>query len=202
MKLSEINPDKLNNDLIKKIFFDIKKEEYDYADYIIIYGCHIKQLLDERLIHALFIIQNKKYNKIVLTGGIGAKGDFNESEYMYNFLIKNGVDKDRILIENKSTTTEENNINLLEMLELNLINKKTNIVLVSQELHMLRLILHWEKLLNNPNIEFYYDYTDDSILSYEKSINNPKVIELLKEQTTKIVKFINDGVYSDYNLDE
>ena len=42
MKLSEINPDKLNNDLIKKIFFDIKKEEYDYADYIIIYGCHIK----------------------------------------------------------------------------------------------------------------------------------------------------------------
>lgn len=121
---------------------------------------------------------------------------------MYNFLIKNGVDKDRILIENKSTTTEENNINLLEMLELNLISKKTNIVLVSQELHMLRLILHWEKLLNNPNIEFYYDYTDDSILSYEKSINNPKVIELLKEQTTKMVKFINDGVYSDYNLDE
>ena len=97
MKLSEVVPNKLDNELIKKIFFSINKEKYDYADYIIIYGCHIKSLLDERLIHALSIIENKKYNKIVLTGGIGISGDFDESEYMYNYLIKKGINKERII---------------------------------------------------------------------------------------------------------
>lgn len=46
MKLSELNSSELNIELIKKIFFNIKKENYQYADYIVIYGCHIKELLD------------------------------------------------------------------------------------------------------------------------------------------------------------
>ncbi len=200
MKLSSINPNELNNDLIKKIFFNVEKKDYDYADYIIVYGCHIKQLLDERLIHVLSITKRKRYNKIILTGGIGAKGDFNESEYMYDFLVRNGVEKDKIIVENQSTTTEENNINIMKMLDFNTINKSTNVVLVSQELHMLRLILHWKKLLNNSNINFYYDYVDDSILSYEKSINNPDVVKLLQEQTTKIVRFIKDSIYEDIDI--
>ena len=34
------------------------------------------------------------------------------------FLLKNGIDKDKILIEDKSTTTEENNENIMKMLNL------------------------------------------------------------------------------------
>lgn len=131
MKLSEINPNKLDNNLIKKIFFSINKEEYDYADYIVVYGCHIKELLDERLEHTLSIIKNKSYNKIILTGGIGVNGNFNESEYMYKYLIDNGINLNKIIIENQSTTTLENNINIMNMLNLNNIKDKTNIVLVS-----------------------------------------------------------------------
>ena len=155
MKLSEVVPNKLDNELIKKIFFSINKEKYDYADYIIVYGCSIKSLLDERLIHLLSIIENKKYNKIVLTGGIGISGDFDESEYMYNYLIKKGINKERIIIENKSTTTEENNINVLNMLDLNSVKNNTNIILVTQEAHMTRIMLHWKKIVNNSKIKFY-----------------------------------------------
>ncbi len=201
MKLSQIVPNKIDNNLLKKIFFSINKEKYDNADYIIVYGCHIKSLLDERLIHVLSIVENKKYSKIVLTGGIGVNGDFNESEYMRDYLIEKGIDEGRIIIENKSTTTEENNLNVLKMLSLNSIQQKTNIVLVTQEVHMTRIILHWKKIINNKNIKFYYDYVDKSTISYEKVINNSYLLKLLKKQVEKTIKFIKEGKYVDIDID-
>ena len=172
MKLSNIDVKEINNELIKKIFFNIKKEKYNNADYIIIYGCHIKELLDERLNHALEIIKNLDYKKIVLTGGVGINGDFNESKYMEEFLINNGILADKIIIENKSTTTEENNINILNIIDFNNIDKITNVVLVTHEFHILRLKLHWDKLLTNKNIRFFYDFCDSNLLSYQNIINN------------------------------
>ena len=201
MKLSQISPNKIDNNLLKKIFFIINKEKYDNADYIIVYGCHIKSLLDERLIHVLSIIENKKYGKIVLTGGIGVNGDFNESEYMRDYLIEKGIEEGRIIIENKSTTTEENNLNVLKMLSLNSIQQKTNIVLVTQEVHMTRIILHWKKIINNKNIKFYYDYVDKSTISYEKEINNSYLLKLLQKQAEKTFKFIKEGKYVDIDID-
>ena len=200
MKLSKINPNNLNNELIKKIFFSIPKEKYDNIDFIIIYGCHNKELLDERLIHALSIIKSKKYNKIVLTGGIGVNGDFNESEYMYNYLIKNKVSNENIIIENKSTTTEENNLNVISMLNLNTIKTKTSIVLVTQEVHMLRIMLHLNKVINNSNIKFYYDYVENSVVSYENVINNKELLKLIKKQFEKTVYFIKEGKYIDIDI--
>lgn len=202
MLLSSIDSNKLNDDLICKIFFSVKKERYEYADYLIIYGCHIKELLDERLTHALGIIHSGKVKKVVLTGGVGANGHFNESEYMYNYLIHNGVENNRIIIENKSTTTEENNINVMNMLNLKKDNKPLNIVLVTQQLHLIRLIMHWNKILSNNNINFYYDYVDNTVISYDNVIKNIELKKLLKQQVEKIKKFIEDGIYDDLDIDD
>lgn len=201
MKLSELNSSELNNELIKKIFFNIKKENYQYADYIVIYGCHIKELLDERLKYALKVLEEHDYGKIILTGGIGVNGDFNESEYMKDFLVNNNIDENKIIVENQSTTTEENNINIMNMLDLNNVKNFTNIVLVTQEFHLLRIILQWAKILNNNNIKFYYDYVDNSALSYDKIINSPELVELLKKQLEKTKLFIKEGQYIDINID-
>lgn len=164
MKLSSIDVNNLNNELIKKIFFNIKKENYDYADYVIIYGCHIKELLDERLNYALKILNKHNFDKVILTGGIGVKGDFNEAEYMKNYLINNSIDESKIIIENKSRTTEENNLNIMNMLDLKSIERPTSIVLITQEVHLSRIILHWSKILKNDNIHFYYDYVENSFI--------------------------------------
>lgn len=200
MKVSEIDSNKIDKNIIKKFFYNIKKEEYESADYIIIYGCHIKEILDERLNHALNILKNKKINKVVLTGGIGIKGDFNESSYMYNYLLNNGINKDSIIIEDKSKTTEENNINIVKLLNLNKITKPTKIVIVTHEIHMLRISTHYKKLINNNNIHFYYDYVNNSILSYEKLINNPSMYSLFKEQIEKTQKFISNKTYEDIDI--
>lgn len=201
MKLSKLNSSELSNELIKKIFFNIKKENYQYADYVVIYGCHIKELLDERLNYALRILNEHNYGKIILTGGIGVNGNFNESEYMEKFLIDNNIDKNKIIVENQSTTTEENNINIMNILDLNNVKNFTNIVLVTQEFHLLRIILQWAKILNNNNIKFYYDYVDNSVLSYDKIINSPELIRLLKKQLEKTKQFIKEGQYIDIDID-
>lgn len=201
MKLSSIDVNNLNNELIKKIFFNVKKENYDYADYVIIYGCHIKELLDERLNYVLEVLNKHKYGKVILTGGIGVKGDFNEAEYMKNYLINNSIDESKIIMENKSRTTEENNINVLNLLDLKSIEKPINIVLITQEVHLTRIILHWAKILKNDNIHFYYDYVENSVLSYERIINEPKLVGLLKEQLEKTKKFIKEGKYVDTEID-
>lgn len=201
MKLSELDCSRLNNNLIKRIFFSIKKENYKYADYVVIYGCHIKELLDERLQHALKVLKEHDYRKIVLTGGIGVNGDFNESEYMKKFLVANNIDENKIIVENESTTTEENNINIMNILDLNNVQKLTNIVLISQEFHLLRIILQWSKILINGNIKFYYDYVDNSALSYNKIINSQELVELLKKQLEKTKQFIKEGQYIDIDID-
>ena len=201
MKLSELNSSELSSELIKKIFFNIKKENYQYADYVVIYGCHIKELLIERLKYALKVLEEHDYGKIILTGGIGVNGDFNESEYMKKFLVDNNIDEDKIIVENQSTTTEENNINIMNILDLKNVQKFTNIVLISQEFHLLRIILQWSKILNNENIKFYYDYVDNSALSYDKIINSPELVELLKKQLEKTKQFIKEGQYIDMDID-
>lgn len=200
MKLSEVDTNSLDNELIKMIFFNIKKGKYNYADYIIVYGCHIKELLDERLNYALDVLNNHKFDKVILTGGIGTNGNFNESEYMKNYLMHHSIDESKIIIENKSKTTEENNINIMDMLNLKSINKPTNVVLITQEIHLLRIILHWSKILKNDNIHFYYDYVENSILSYNKTINNPKLVDLVKAQIEKTKRFINEEKYVDIDI--
>lgn len=200
MKLSEIEIKDLDNELIRNIFFNIRKEKYNYADYVIIYGCHIKELLDERLNYALEVLKNHKFDKVILTGGIGVNGDFNESEYMKKYLISNSIDESRLIIENKSKTTEENNINVMNMLNLKETDKPINIVLITQEIHLLRIILHWSKILKTTNIHFYYDYVENSIWLYDKIINEPKLIDLLKSQIEKTKLFIQNGEYVDMEI--
>lgn len=200
MKLSQVDTKSLNNELIKAIFFITKKEKYDNANYIIIYGCHIKELLDERLNYALEVLNNHKFEKVILTGGIGINGNFNESEYMKNYLINNSIDESQIIIESNSKTTEENNINIMNMLNLNSVDKPINIALITQQLHLFRIILHWSKILKNNNVNFYYDYVENSVLSYDKIINDSKLVELVKSQVEKAKKFINDGKYIDIDI--
>lgn len=49
MRLTEINTQNITDDIIKKVLFSTIKSEFLEADCLIIFGCHLKPLLDERL---------------------------------------------------------------------------------------------------------------------------------------------------------
>ena len=127
------------------------------VDFIILYGCHIKRIMNKRLNHLLKIIDKYDYNKIVLTGGIGLFGKYNEALYMKDYLIKNNIDLDKLILEDKSKSTKENNINIINLLDLNNVKKETKMVLVTNKYHMYRNRKWLNKLLNNKNIYFIYE---------------------------------------------
>ncbi len=79
-------------------------------------------LIKEKVIpsKAIELLKTKNINKVLVTGGIGVNGDFNEAEYMKEHLLEIGVKESDILIEDKSTTTEENITNSIKILKDNI----------------------------------------------------------------------------------
>ena len=76
MRLTEINTQNITDDIIKKVLFSTIKSKFLEADCLIIFGCHLKPLLDERLECAIKILKSKKIDTILLTGGIGVNGNW------------------------------------------------------------------------------------------------------------------------------
>ena len=70
--------------------------------------------MEERLIRrldlCLKLINEESYDKIILSGGCPTPPglEVSEAEAMAKYLIEKGVDKDMLILENKSLTTEEN----------------------------------------------------------------------------------------------
>jgi uncharacterized SAM-binding protein YcdF (DUF218 family) len=88
-------------------------------DYIIILGCQIKKdgtltnLLKSRVDRALEFIKMQKDNNgkdiiFVTSGGKGENESISEAQAMKNYLISQGIDENRILMEDNSKNTAEN----------------------------------------------------------------------------------------------
>lgn len=125
--------------------YRLEKSNYSSADFMIIFGCHIKSFLDERIEFANLKFKNKNISKIIISGGVGVKGDFNESQYMLEKLLQKGIKRDDIIVENKSTTTEEKIINCIEIIKKNCNDKPVNILLISQQPHLKRIVSEFKK---------------------------------------------------------
>lgn len=173
------------------------QNNYEEADCMIVFGCHLKPLLDERINLAINILKNKKIDKIILTGGVGVNGNFNESEYMKKVLLENGISKESILIENESTTTEENIINSIKILEDQNLIQNQKLVLVSNEAHLRRIGMEFKKQLNGVNYEIIYEYPTSSLISFENVVKNNELKAMSINEIKKIIRFINLGIIND-----
>ncbi len=200
MKLTDIDTNNISNEIIKKVLFDTPKNEYLEADCLIVFGCHLKPLLDERIKTVLEILKVKKVDKILLTGGIGVAGDFNESEYMKEVLLKNNVKEEIILIEDKSTTTEENIINSIEILKNNNLIENKTIILVSNQAHLKRIGMELKKQLKDNKFEIIYEYPSSSLTSFENFEKNNELRVRAVNEIKKIRKFIDMGIVDDENI--
>ena len=200
MKLTDIDTNNISNEIIKKVLFNTPKNEYLEADCLIVFGCHLKPLLDERIKTVLEILKVKKVDKILLTGGIGVAGDFNESEYMKEVLLKNNVKEEKILIEEKSTTTEENIINSIEILKNNNLIENKTIILVSNQAHLKRIGMELKKQLKDNKFEIIYEYPSSSLTSFENFEKNNELRVRAVNEIKKIRKFIDMGIVDDENI--
>lgn len=85
------------------------------TNYIIVLGCGISEdgkatpLLRGRLDKAIEIYRKGRNKaKIIVSGGQGEDEVVSEASAMADYLISQGIDESSILLENRSTTTEEN----------------------------------------------------------------------------------------------
>lgn len=84
------------------------------ADYIIVLGAGLDQgktpnlILQERLDTAIKCFDESPNQYIVLSGGQGADELVSEAQAMSEYMQKNGIDKEKIIIEDKSKNTNEN----------------------------------------------------------------------------------------------
>lgn len=201
MRLTEINTQNITDDIIKKVLFSTIKSKFLEADCLIIFGCHLKPLLDERLDCAIKILKSKKVDTILLTGGIGVNGNFNESEYMKKALLNFGIAENKILVDDKSTTTEENIVNSIQILrDNNLINNK-KIVLVSNQAHLRRISMELKKQLGGDKFDIIYEYPENSIISFDNVKNDNDLRNLATNEVKKIIRFIEQGIVDDEEID-
>ncbi|WP_165842270.1 YdcF family protein [Paenibacillus xerothermodurans] len=83
------------------------------ADYMIVLGAGLKgsalsDTLQRRLDTSIQVIRGNPAIPVILSGGQGSDEHLSEAEAMYKYLVSHGIPRERLLLENKSTSTEEN----------------------------------------------------------------------------------------------
>ncbi len=92
-------------------------------DYIVVLGAKVRKggvptkPLYERINAAEKYLLANPETIAILSGGKGADEPISEAECMYNVLVSRGIDKDRLLLEDASTNTNENIRFSLELME-------------------------------------------------------------------------------------
>lgn len=201
MKLSEINNQYITDDMIEMVLYHTPKLEWKECDCLIIFGCHIKQLLDERINCAIEILRTKEVKSVLLTGGIGSKGDFNEAQYMKEKLIMEGIPKNKIMIEDQSKTTKENVVNSIGILKKNNLFQDKKIVVVSNQAHLRRIHLEFKKYIKNEHCHLLYEYPKQELVSFENVQKDYKLRDLAEKQVIKIVDYIREGKLPDEDIE-
>ena len=125
------------------------------CDYMIILGASVKGTtpsltLQGRLDTALDYIENNKNKNlhIVVSGGQGNDENISEATAMKNYLIKHGVSENKIILEDKSTSTFENFIYSKKKIEQHSSTKISdlNIKVVTTDFHAFRSLLIAKKV--------------------------------------------------------
>jgi uncharacterized SAM-binding protein YcdF (DUF218 family) len=119
-------------------------------EYVVVLGAGIKGselslTLQQRLDTSLTYANLKKDIPIIVSGGQGPGEDITEAEAMSNYLINKGISKDRIILESKSTSTQENLL-YSKVIMNSEGSKNPTIMIVTSDYHMHRAKLIAKKL--------------------------------------------------------
>lgn len=134
-------------------------------EYAIVLGAKVKKgnipslSLQYRLDAALAYAQEYSHVKLVLSGGQGPDEDIEEAVVMRDFLLENGIDEDRLILEDKATSTYENLLFSQEILPSDI----NSITIITSDYHLQRAKILASKL----------GWESDVVAS-----KTPKVVEL------------------------
>lgn len=140
-------------------------KEIKNSDTIIVLGCKVDRKtptasLQERTEKAEKLYKSNKAEYIIVSGGKGRGEDITEAECMKNILINDGIDKEKIIIEDKSKNTQENIKFSKEIME---IRNLKNAIVVSNKFHLRRAAMICKK--NKVNASYTGIFLKDHIFT-------------------------------------
>ncbi len=108
------------------------------ADYMIVLGAQVNgtkvsKALKNRLDTAYEYAKENPFTKIIVSGGQGYKEEVTEAEAMKEYLVQKGIQENRIIKEEKSTSTNENILYSKKLVE-----HAEYVVIVTNRFHLLR----------------------------------------------------------------
>lgn len=121
------------------IFSQFADKPQPEADYVLILGAQWKAngpsyVLQKRLDAAIAYLESNPDTMVIVSGGQGSNEHISEAVGMQSYLVEKGIAEERILMEDKSTSTVEN-----LMFSENLLDKENDrVVLVTNNFHMFR----------------------------------------------------------------
>lgn len=118
--------------------------------YIIVLGAGLLQdkvtpLLASRIDKGIELLKKNTNAKLILSGGQGEDELISEAQAMYNYAISKGIDKQRIILEDKSTNTFENLTFSYQFIN----DKKAKVAIVTNSYHVFRSLAIVNKLKLN-----------------------------------------------------
>lgn len=137
------------------ILMEGSKSPTNKVDYVIILGARLygsvpSPALSERLKVAKDYLTDNEDVKVVVSGGQGEDEYIPEAEAMAKYLINNGIDEGRIIIEDKSTSTFENLQFSLETIRENDDKDDLQVLVVTNKYHIFRAKFLAKRLGMNP----------------------------------------------------
>lgn len=111
------------------------------SDVVVVLGCKVigegpSLMLSERLTAAESYLKENENAVCILSGGQGSDERISEAEAMYRYLLRAGISKDRLILEDRSTTTKENIAFSYEIMEQQGLG--SSIAVVTNEFHEYR----------------------------------------------------------------
>ena len=108
-------------------------------------GDQMQSLLQNRLDTAIEYVGEHPDITIIVSGGKGDGEHLSEAQCMFDYLVEKGIDSERILMEDNSTTTVENIRFCLDLIEERNIDASKGVLLVSNEFHLARIRMLWKR---------------------------------------------------------
>lgn len=127
------------------IFYSgVKTDIQEESDYIIVLGASVKGerpslTLRRRIQKAEEYLDLHEDTKAILSGGQGPGEDITEAEAMRRYLVEHGIDENRLILEEQSTSTMENIKFSYQLIKNDYGNvTDVDVIVISSRFHLLR----------------------------------------------------------------
>lgn len=187
-------------EIVNNILFQSMSEESSVGDIIFVPGN--PACLEDRIVKAVSLLKKGNAEYIVLSGGVMIPNSIHtEAEAMYRYCIDMGIKKEKIVVENLSTTTIENVVFCAPLIA-NLNIENPRVIVVSSATHIRRVLMNFQKYCEL--------YPEGITISASQSIHpscNPKTWfefsearDVVATELALIDRYISKDGYSSFEI--